>query len=253
MKKLTIALATGLMSMSGWSACTYDFNATQAQISTVFSGFQKFPNIVGQIASTTIAATQLNSPLMYVAANGNAITGQSNGSAVPQNGVFAYEYKFKLPATLLQNKEQMILYPNYADAYYGSKKGQIIVMYANHLEGSVNPNNVSFVIGSTLDGATGLIEVPVSGTSDGYQKIGIYVNQDTKQVGVIYNGVNKGYISTNPDKINSLSFTSGLTYYGIDSLSPNIGKVHSIELITDKNQFQFTYPSGTKDICGNTI
>lgn len=27
MKKLTIALATGLMSMSGWSACTYNFFA----------------------------------------------------------------------------------------------------------------------------------------------------------------------------------------------------------------------------------
>lgn len=108
-------------------------------------------------------------------------------------------------------------------------------------------------MGSTVDGATGMIELPLTSTTDGYQKIGIYVNQDTKQVGVIYNGVNKGYVSTNPSKINSLAFTNGMAYYGTDSTSPNIGKVHSVELITDKNQFQFTYPTGTKDICGNVI
>lgn len=253
MKKLTIALATGLMSMSGWSACTYNFDATQVQISAVFSGFQKFPNIVGQKTSFTTAVTPENSQQMYIAANGNAISGQSNGSAVPQSGIFAYEYKIKVPTTLLPNNEQIFMYPNYADAYYDNGKGQIVALYANHLLGSTTPNKVTIGVGSTVDGATGMIELPLTSTTDGYQKIGIYVNQDTKQVGVIYNGVNKGYVSTNPSKINSLAFTNGMAYYGTDSTSPNIGKVHSVELITDKNQFQFTYPTGTKDICGNTI
>ncbi|MFT0693731.1 DUF4882 family protein [Acinetobacter bereziniae] len=254
MKKLTIAVLTGLISASGWGACSYNFDATQTQISTVFAGFQKFPSILGQKTSYITAVTPENSPLMFIAANGNAISGQSNGSVVPQSGIFAYEYKVKVPTTLLPNNEQIFMYPNYADAYYDNNaKGQIAVVYGNHLLGSTTPNKVALGVGSTTDGTSGMIELPLTNTTDGYQKIGIYVNQDTKQVGVIYNGVNKGYVSTNPSKVKSLAFINGMTYYGIDPTSPNIGMVRSVELITDKNQFYFTYPTGTKDICGNTI
>lgn len=37
MKKLTIALATGLMSMSGWSACTYNFFANLLKSGKTYS------------------------------------------------------------------------------------------------------------------------------------------------------------------------------------------------------------------------
>ncbi|NNP75565.1 DUF4882 domain-containing protein [Acinetobacter sp. Ac_3412] len=254
MKKIILGTLISAVSISStFAACTYNFDATQAQITTAFAGFQKFPAISGQKTSFTVAATAENSQQMFIAANGNAISGQNNGSNVPQSGIFAYEYKVKVPTILLTNNEQIFMYPNYADAYYSNGKGQIVALYANHLQGSTTPNKVMFAVGSTVDGATGMIELPVTSTSDGYQNIGIYVNQDTKQVGVIFNGVNKGYVSTNPNKIISLAFTNGMAYYGIDSTSPNIGNVYSIELITDSTKLTQTYPTGTKDICGNTI
>ncbi|OTG67668.1 DUF4882 family protein [Acinetobacter silvestris] len=99
--------------------------------------------------------------------------------------------------------------------------------------------------------ALNLIKVPVTSTSDGYQQIGIYINQNTKQMGVIYNGVNKGYISTHPQKIANLSFEMNMSSYGVEATSPNIGKDLSVDLITDKSKFSFIYPVGTKDICNN--
>ncbi|KQW98431.1 hypothetical protein ASC84_06755 [Acinetobacter sp. Root1280] len=251
MKRMICGLMINSICISSWAACSYDFDATQTQISVPFQGFQKFPSIIGQKTSFTVAST--SSPQMFVAANSAAISGQNNGLTVPQSGIFAYEYKIKVPTTLLPNNEQIIMYPNYADAYYNGGKNQIVVMYANHLQGSAAPDKVIFVVGSTNDGNNGLIELPVSNTSDGYQKIGIYVNQNSNQVGIIYNGINQGYISSNPSKFINLAFTNGFSYYDIGQNSPNIGKEYSVELITDKNKFQFTYPVGTTDICGNTI
>jgi len=234
---------------SAFAACTYNFDATQAEISTVYPGFEKFPIVSGQSTGLSLSATSK----MYVAANSQALQGKVNVIIPPQSGIFAYEYKFKVPSVLLPNSEQIMTYPNFAEGAYAGGKYQLIAMYTNHLQGSANPNSVAFIVGSTKDGSTGLLEIPVSNTADGYQYIGFYVNQDTKQVGVIFNGINKGYISNHVDKIQGLTFTNGYSYFGLDATSPNIGLSQSIELITDKTKFKFLYPSGAKDICGNTI
>ncbi|ERS01335.1 hypothetical protein Q674_12900 [Acinetobacter sp. COS3] len=90
---------------------------------------------------------------------------------------------------------------------------------------------------------------------DGYQnkvhRLGIYINQATKQVGYIFNGVDQGYQSSLPAALQKLSFTisSGVAIYS-NHLS---GQELSSELITDRGSLQFNYPQGTTDICGNTI
>lgn len=48
MKKLTIAILTGLMSVSSWSASTYDLDVTQATLDSKEPGMLVFPNIIGQ-------------------------------------------------------------------------------------------------------------------------------------------------------------------------------------------------------------
>jgi len=43
MKNLTIAMLTGLMSVSGWSACTYSLDVTQATLNANQPGSKVFP------------------------------------------------------------------------------------------------------------------------------------------------------------------------------------------------------------------
>ncbi|WP_151766098.1 DUF4882 family protein [Acinetobacter colistiniresistens] len=83
--------------------------------------------------------------------------------------------------------------------------------------------------------------------------MGFYINQQTQQVGVIFNGSNLGYVGTYSTKPTGGYFVASLGVQNIPSTSNIVGKELSIELITDRTKLQNTYPSGTKDICGNTI
>lgn len=253
MKKNSIALLSSMMSISGWSACTYNFDATQKQISSTsdFSGLEKFPSIVNQKTSFTIKEN-IDS-LGFIAANGDHLTNKGKGVEVPKEGIFAYEYKIKVPTELLNDREAMTMYPNFADAYYDGGKDQIIVMYLNHLIGSTTPNKIGFGLGVFSQESPQAIELPVTNTSDGYQNIGIYINQNTNQIGFIYNGVNKGYLTNTPSKITNLAFQNSMGYGGFKPNSPHIGKTYSIELITDASKMKFSYPTGTTDICGSMI
>ncbi|NUG52307.1 DUF4882 family protein, partial [Acinetobacter lactucae] len=80
---------------------------------------------------------------------------------------------------------------------------------------------------------------------------GIYINQNTKQVGFILNGVDQGYQSTLPAPLENIRFSasSGISIYS----NQLFGQEFSNELITDRNALQFSYPQGTTDICGNAI
>lgn len=222
MKKISIFTISSLISVSSWSACTYNFDATQKQISSTsdYSSFDTFPNIVGQKASFTIKAN-FQTPA-FIAANGDHITNKGKGIEVPQNGIIAYEYKIKVPTELLNDREAMTMYPNFANAYYDGGKNQIVVMYLNHLIGSTTPNKIGFVLGVFSQESPQAIELPVTNTSDEYQNIGIYINQNTNQIGFIHNGVNKDYLTNTPSKITNLAFQNSMGYGGFKSNSPHI-------------------------------
>ncbi|WP_372556592.1 DUF4882 family protein, partial [Acinetobacter pittii] len=84
-----------------------------------------------------------------------------------------------------------------------------------------------------------------------YQRLGIYINQDTNQVGFISNGVDEGYQFKLPGALHKIAFSMN---GNINILSTNLfGQELSNELITDRNALQFNYPQGTTDMCGNTI
>nr|WP_171500495.1 DUF4882 family protein [Acinetobacter nosocomialis] len=91
---------------------------------------------------------------------------------------------------------------------------------------------------------------PVEVPADGKVRVGIYVNQNTKQVGYIINGVNYGYLNlTMENKLKYISFMGAINqdHFANSALT---GKTVGLQLITDKSKMQFTYPTGTKDICG---
>ncbi|HGF9414742.1 TPA: DUF4882 family protein, partial [Acinetobacter baumannii] len=84
-----------------------------------------------------------------------------------------------------------------------------------------------------------------------YQRLGVYINQDTNQVGFISNGVDEGYQFKLPGALQKIAFTvEGIAYIESTNL---FGYEFSNELITDHNALKFNYPQGTTDMCGNAI
>ncbi len=85
------------------------------------------------------------------------------------------------------------------------------------------------------------------------QRIGFYFDQDAKKIGIIVNGVNKGYLANYSEGFNHFAFAALGGQAGMNSSSANINKEVSAELVVDHSKLQFNYPSGTKDICGNAL
>ncbi|MFW1800857.1 DUF4882 family protein [Acinetobacter nematophilus] len=251
MTRLTMVLLTGMISASSWSACSYDLDARRSTIAEFYLGSQRFPIIEEQKALFNVREYSLIEYRHFLASNEKDVKRVRKGIEIPQSGIIAYEYKLKVPSLLLPGDDALFTPYNIAHAFFNSGSTDIFVMYENNLPNSDHP--LGIYIGNSSGPSSGdSTYIPVTSSSDGFQKVGIYINQDSKQIGVIYNGVNKGYISTIPDKIKSLSFIPSMSYR-VGLFSPNVGNEHSIELVTDKDQFQFTYPIETKDICGNTI
>jgi len=91
---------------------------------------------------------------------------------------------------------------------------------------------------------------PVQVPADGKVRVGIYVNQNTKQVGYIINGMNYGYTNLiMENKLKYMSYT-GVINQDHFANSTLTGKTVGLQLVTDKSKMQFTYPTGAKDICG---
>ena len=259
MKKIILGLSIGLASVTSWSACTYNFDATQAQLDQLAPGLG-LTTISGQKIELTISPTstpkgvfgmskaiaakriQLNDP-------GKQVEGDKS---IPTQGIFAFEYKVKVPTFLLANNESILSWPGMVSGINGNDAFGIMVTYNNNFAGTYTPNGFgvgiydkTFVLASKT--------LPTQNTADGYQKIGIYINQDTKKVGVIFNGVDQGYIGSFNTKVDNLSFLHDIQHTVIANNSTAIGQQLSLELITDRSKFQFTYPTGTKDICGTTL
>ncbi|OTG80384.1 DUF4882 family protein [Acinetobacter sp. ANC 4648] len=229
--------------------CSYNFDATQAQINTIYPHMTLFPDLINQKATFTTQGSET-----YIAINKNDIAGMKGVATTPQSGIFVYEYKMKVPGTLLSTNEQMLGYPT-AVAFNDAGNVGIGFVYINNLHNPSTPrlNALSFGIftenGQHYDAGI----LPISATNDGYQYFGIYINQDTKKIGFILNGVNYGYVQSIQSKIHSVNFTNTIGFSEIGSNSTIYGKNYSIELITDGSKIVQTYPSGSKDICGNTI
>lgn len=90
MKKLTMAILTGLMSTSGWSVCTYSLDATNSKISSF--GAVPFSNKSAQSVSENVTSANK----MYMAASTGGISGflENGGTGdknLPSTGVVAFE------------------------------------------------------------------------------------------------------------------------------------------------------------------
>lgn len=267
MKKLTIAMLVVLMSASGWSACTYNFDATDAQISNY--GLAPFANKFGQTVSVNVTSDRK----MYIASsigglNGYLVNGGVGDKALPSTGILAFEIavpKFLLSKPNTGEVEADIMLFSKDSVNKGVLSGMIYLHSGyNNVAGYSENARVS---GSLAGGSYAMnngemtinnpsVSLPFIGTTlplNSNYRIGIYLNQNSKQLGLIINGINKGYVFNYEKSLLNLGIILGLTTARLTPSDNVLNQEVKLSLITDKNQFQFIYPTGTKDICGNTI
>ncbi len=257
MKKIILSTIMGFSGISStFAECTYSFDATLTQLQSLGNtSVQKFPTITenkfsyktSQQSPNYIAFSQDYLSRFLAANDSSAMLYTRGDKVIPTSGIIAFEYKIKVPT--LGNTGYLNIFPALAAGIMQNGKAvNFIVAYqhgptANHFYFQTTSNDDALV-------SNGFKLAPEV-TSDGYQKIGIYINQNSNQVGLVFNGVNKGYFATFPSKLDNLYFSLTSNFYDLTATDAN--KDVSIEFLLDQSKITQTYPSGTKDICGAAL
>lgn len=183
---------------------------------------------------------------------------------LPHTGIIAFEMELKIPTSALGNSSlgnsayysSAIGFNGVTNNGYTVRSNYWFDMGTYDPDFGENPARLYYSVAYRLSDNSGP-DNPyykgqnMSNSSHGYQRLGIYINQNTKQVGFIVNGVDEGYKSTLPAPLENISFSVS-SAISIDA-EQLFGQELSNELITDRNALQFNYPQGTTDMCGNTI
>ncbi|MCH7306401.1 DUF4882 family protein [Acinetobacter higginsii] len=266
----TTSTSFSLRSSSQSQTCQYNFDATQQDYDTWslqnpgYTPITQFPEINGQKFGFIVSSAPIDEDAYayYVATSKAQLnsTNENGDFPLPQTGIIAFEMQLKIPTP-----------PPTGDSSYTSSflltgvtnNGYAIRSNFGFQSGTYdpdfgeNPPDLTYSLRYQLSDGTGPTTVDyyqntkVTTNTNSYQRLGIYINQLTKQVGFIFNGIDQGYQSTLPAALENLSFNidSGVSIYS-NHLD---GQELSSELITDRNALQFSYPQGSTDICGNVI
>lgn len=254
MKKIILATVIGFSGISSvFAECTYSFDATLTQLQSLGNtSVQKFPTITGnkfsyktsQQSSIYTAFSQDYLKRVLAANDSQAMLYTRGDKILPTTGIIAFEYKIKVPT--LGNTGYVNIFPALSGGIMQNGKAVNFIVAYQH-----GPTTNNFYIQTTSNDSALIsngFNLAPEVTSDGYQKIGIYINQNSNQVGLVFNGVNKGYFATFPSKLDNLYFSLTSNYYDLAAADAN--KDVSIEYLLDQSKITQTYPTGTKDICG---
>ncbi|MDX7937861.1 DUF4882 family protein [Acinetobacter baumannii] len=254
MKNIIVATIMGFSGISSvFAECTYSFDATLAQLQSLGNtSAQKFPTITGnkfsyktsQQSSIYTAFSQDYLKRVLAANDSQAMLYTRGDKILPTTGIIAFEYKIKVPT--LGNTGYVNIFPALSGGIMQNGKAVNFIVAYQH-----GPTTNNFYIQTTSNDSALIsngFNLAPEVTSDGYQKIGIYINQNSNQVGLVFNGINKGYFATFPSKLDNLYFSLTSNYYDLAAADAN--KDVSIEYLLDQSKITQTYPTGTKDICG---
>ncbi|MEO4149213.1 DUF4882 family protein [Acinetobacter pittii] len=271
---LGLLISSGL-SVNTYAACTYNFDATQAQVNAVNAAGgrqiklmspisiaeQKGTATITYVGSTPVDQVVTSSKLISIASSQTPLVDK----AVVGTNIVATEFVFDA-----SNLKNVVL----GDSYE-TQQMAFQILGASNLKNEISIDlgyalinkdstraDGSYVtligITRTRDSSGSVVVkdiaqklIPITLPSDGKVRVGLYFNQVSKQVGYIINGTNYGYLNLIAE--NGLK-NIGFNGVGIQSPNPNskfLGKTVSVQLITNKANMQFTYPTGTTDICGN--
>ncbi|MDC4826210.1 DUF4882 domain-containing protein [Acinetobacter baumannii] len=254
--------------------CKYNFNATQEDFDLWNNEYPDFPikifpSIIGQKFGFKVeprpeseygyvdyvATSKINSP--------NSIN-ENGDLTIPHTGIIAFEMELKIPTSTLGSSSlgnstyysSSIGFSGVTNNGYTVRSSYGFDMGSYDPDFGENPPRLIYSVNYRLSDNSGpdhsyYKSQNMTNNTQEYQRLGIYINQNTRQVGFIVNGVDQGYKSTLPAPLENISFNvvSGLSIYS----NQLFGQELSNELITDRNALQFNYPQGTTDMCGNAI
>ncbi|MPW44724.1 hypothetical protein A7A69_04085 [Acinetobacter sp. Ac_1271] len=268
MKRIVMSLVACTLAGSGFAECTYSLNASQNQVTQIDKDIKLFPINSGQkigfilqstqdfVARMALSSTFANTKIQ-AAQHSPEIVSPQGDVILATTGVVAFELKFKVPTNTLNGNERAGFFPIQTMGRIDDQSGAgVWFTYANNLDNSFNKQNyIGIHVAYMTNGSVNTADYPfdVQSTPDGFQRVGVYINQDQGKIGYIFNGSDQGYFPYPFPKLNNYSFLFAGGYANIANNSANLGKEISVELVTDHSKLQFTYPSGTKDICGNAL
>ncbi|MCZ3070292.1 DUF4882 domain-containing protein [Acinetobacter baumannii] len=259
---------------SSTPVCKYNFNATQEDFDLWNNEYPDFPikifpSIIGQKFGFQVeprpeseygyvdyvATSKINSP--------NSIN-EIGDLTIPHTGIIAFEMELKIPTSTLGSSSlgnstyysSAIGFNGITNNGYTVRSNYWFDMGTYDPDFGENPARLYYSVAYRLSDNSGPDNPYYKGqnmtnNSNGYQRLGMYINQNTKQVGFIVNGVDQGYQSTLPAPLENIRFSVSSSI-GIYS-NQLFGQELSNELITDRNALKFNYPQGTTDMCGNAI
>ncbi|ADI90846.1 DUF4882 family protein [Acinetobacter oleivorans] len=260
-------------SLNSAPVCQYNFDATQ-QDYDVWSNenpgyvpLSIFPSITGQKFSLKVEPRP-ESEYGYIdyVARSKASLNSSNDIGdltIPHTGIIAFEMEFKIPTITLVNSGfennaymSSIYFTGVTNNGYSVRSSYGFEMGTYDPDFGENPPRLSYSVAYRVSDNSGpdhsyYKSQNMTNNTQEYQRLGIYINQNTRQVGFIFNGVDQGYQSSLPAPLENISFSvaSSISVYS----NQLFGQELFNELITDRNALQFNYPQGTTDMCGNAI
>ena len=255
--KLAVLLSLSVICTQGFALCRYDLEGFLSDPYNPVA--QKFPTVSGQKVSYKILNT--TSPITYSANHStlemtnNTIT--EGGLTLPPSGIVGFELNTDVIPTELTNARKNG--KSYGILLQDKDKNvhSILVIYGNSssLTDQDNLKNMVLILIMSTDPNTKEVQglysyvKPIEGIPQ--QNLGIYLNQNSNQIGLIVNKNNLGYVATLLSKPKDFTISLEAGFSGFEANSPYLNKTMSLELVTDKSKFKNTYPTGTKDICGN--
>ena len=261
-------------SLNSAPVCQYNFNATQEDFDLWNNEHPDFPtkifpSINGQKFGFKVEPTPESEYgyVDYVATSKvdspNSIN-EIGDLTIPHTGIIAFEMELKIPTSTLGSSSlgnstyhsSSIGFSGITNNGYTIRSNYWFDMGGYDPNFGENPARLHYYVAYRLSDNSGPDNPYYKGqnmtnNSNGYQRLGMYINQNTKQVGFIVNGVDQGYQSTLPAPLENIRFSVSSSI-GIYS-NQLFGQELSNELITDRNALQFNYPQGTTDMCGNAI
>ncbi|MCU4423298.1 DUF4882 domain-containing protein [Acinetobacter sp. WU_MDCI_Abxb74] len=261
-------------SLNSAQVCRYSFDATQEDYDlwnnedTDYWSMTIFPLITDQKFSLKVEPIPENEyGIVEYVARSKASLNSSNDIGdltIPHTGIVAFEIELKIPTSALGSSSlgnstyysSGIGFSGVTNNGYTVRSNYWFDMGTYDPDFGENPARLYYSVAYRLSDNSGPDNPYYKGqnmtnSSNGYQRLGIYINQNTKQVGFIVNGVDEGYKSTLPAPLENISFSVS-SAISIDA-EQLFGQELSNELITDRNSLQFNYPQGTTDMCGNAI
>ncbi|MFW2078823.1 DUF4882 family protein [Acinetobacter sp. ULE_I010] len=274
MKKILLAIVMGTGTISSWAACTYNFDKITGTSDNVYP----VVNLVEQKISGNIDAYK---PLAEVTKSATSNTlfnyltthsiGDSNYRVLDKaiansTGKIAFEANFDVSNINLNmgSGEESF---EYGLQMLGSSaiKNELIfnISFAAANNFSTYDNGYYIILnGYSLKKGTNNELVPkdllrdlrkINIPTNGQIKVGVYIDQSSKQVGYIINGVNYGLTSVVVENsLQNIGFIGNINPTQFQN-SVFTNKNVSVQLLTDYSKMTQVYPTGTKDICGNTI